>query len=94
MTIPALQAMKRDGQKVVGVVAWDFQIAQIADRVGVEIVSVKFRGSPPAGMRQGTPVKVTGLVASDWDLEGRHGIAFKAARIELLNGQGPKGGAA
>jgi 3-methyl-2-oxobutanoate hydroxymethyltransferase len=40
VTIPALQAMKRNGQKVVGVVAWDFQIAQIADRVGVEIVSV------------------------------------------------------
>src|ERR1051326_750480 len=32
--------MKRDGQKIVGLVAWDFQIAQIADRVGVDILSV------------------------------------------------------
>ena len=40
VTIPALQQMKRDGRKIVGVVAWDFQIAQIADRAGVEIVSV------------------------------------------------------
>ncbi len=40
MTIPALQKMKREGQKIVGVVAWDFQIAQIVDRVGVDIVSV------------------------------------------------------
>src|SRR5246127_5699428 len=32
--------MKRDGQKIVGVVAWDFQIAQILDRAGVDIVSV------------------------------------------------------
>src|SRR5438477_6761524 len=40
VSIPALQQMKREGQKIVGVVAWDFQIAQIADRVGVEIVSV------------------------------------------------------
>ena len=32
--------MKRDGRKIVGVVAWDYQIAQIADRAGVEIVSV------------------------------------------------------
>lgn len=40
VTIPALQEMKRTGQKIVGVVAWDFQIAQIADRVGVEIISV------------------------------------------------------
>ena len=40
MTIPALHDMKRNGRKIVGVVAWDFQIAQIADRAGVEIVSV------------------------------------------------------
>ena len=40
VTIPALQQMKRDGNKIVGVVAWDYQIAQIVDRAGVEIVSV------------------------------------------------------
>jgi 3-methyl-2-oxobutanoate hydroxymethyltransferase len=40
MTIAGLQQMKRDGRKIVGVVAWDFQIAQIADRTGVDIVSV------------------------------------------------------
>src|SRR6202163_1549656 len=32
--------MKADGQKIVGVVAWDYQIAQIVDRAGVDIVSV------------------------------------------------------
>jgi 3-methyl-2-oxobutanoate hydroxymethyltransferase len=32
--------MKAGGRKIVGVVAWDFQVAQIADRAGVEIVSV------------------------------------------------------
>src|SRR4051812_7456624 len=40
VTIPALLQMKRDGQKSVGVVAWDYQIARIADRAGVDIVSV------------------------------------------------------
>src|SRR5579864_8423568 len=40
VTIPALQQMKRDMRKIVGVVAWDYQIAKIVDRVGVEIVSV------------------------------------------------------
>jgi 3-methyl-2-oxobutanoate hydroxymethyltransferase len=40
VSIPALQWMKREGRKIVGVVAWDCQIAQIVDRVGVEIVSV------------------------------------------------------
>ena len=40
VTIPALQQMKRDGKKSVGVVAWDYQIARIADRAGVDFVSV------------------------------------------------------
>ena len=40
VTIPALQQMKRDARKIVGVVAWDYQIAQIVDRAGVDIVSV------------------------------------------------------
>src|ERR1700704_6287374 len=40
VTIPALHKMKREGKKIVGVVAWDYQMAQIADRAGVDIVSV------------------------------------------------------
>ena len=35
-----LQRMKDHGEKIVGVVAWDYQIARIVDRAGVEIVSV------------------------------------------------------
>lgn len=40
VTIPALHRMKREGRKIVGVVAWDYQIARIADRAGVDLVSV------------------------------------------------------
>jgi 3-methyl-2-oxobutanoate hydroxymethyltransferase len=40
ITIPVLQQMKRDRQKIVGVVAWDVQIAQIVYRARVDIVSV------------------------------------------------------
>jgi 3-methyl-2-oxobutanoate hydroxymethyltransferase len=40
VTVPGLQAMKREGRKIVGVVAWDHQMARIVDRAGVEIVSV------------------------------------------------------
>jgi 3-methyl-2-oxobutanoate hydroxymethyltransferase len=40
VTIPALQQMKRDGRKIAGVVAWDTPLAQLADRAGVDIVSV------------------------------------------------------
>lgn len=40
MTIPALQQMKRDGKKSVGVVAWDTQLARIADLAGIDFVVV------------------------------------------------------
>lgn len=40
VTIPALQEMKRAGRKIVGVVVYDYQMAQIVDRAGMEIVSV------------------------------------------------------
>jgi 3-methyl-2-oxobutanoate hydroxymethyltransferase len=40
VTLPALQQMKRDGRKIVGVVAWDYQIARVVERAGVDIVSV------------------------------------------------------
>ena len=40
VTVAALQTMKRDGRKIVGVVAWDTPMAQIADRAGVDLVSV------------------------------------------------------
>ena len=40
MNLATLREMKRAGRKIAGVVAWDYQIATIADRAGVEIVSV------------------------------------------------------
>ncbi len=40
ITLPALQGMKRDSRKIVGVVAWDYHMAQLADRAGVDLVSV------------------------------------------------------
>jgi len=40
MTVAALQQMKRSGQKSVGLVAWDYQIARIADRAGFDFISV------------------------------------------------------
>jgi 3-methyl-2-oxobutanoate hydroxymethyltransferase len=58
VTVPALRAMKRDGRKIVGVVAWDYQIARIVDRAGVDIVSV----GDTVGMNlwgQSNPLEVT-----------------------------------
>ena len=40
VTIPVLQQMKRDGKKSIGVVAWDYPTARIAERAGVDFISV------------------------------------------------------
>jgi hypothetical protein len=47
-----------------------------------EILAVKVTGQPSQAIRQGHPVKVTGLVAQPWTMNDRAGVAFRAARIE------------
>ena len=41
-----------------------------------------FAGAPPAGIRLGMPVKVTGLMVTDWSMGDRFGLTFRAAKIE------------
>jgi hypothetical protein len=47
-----------------------------------EIIAVKVPGQPSPSIRQGHPVKVSGLVAQPWTMGDRSGVAFRAARIE------------
>src|SRR5580698_5472081 len=39
VTVQTLQAMKREGKKIAGMVAWDYPMAQIVDRAGIDIIS-------------------------------------------------------
>ena len=59
---------------------------------GAQVFSVKFPGPLPAGMKQGMAVKVTGLVVSDWAMNDRHGLSFRASKVGAAHGQ--KAGAA
>lgn len=40
MDLAGLQRLKREGRKIVAVVAWDYPMATIAERAGVDLVSV------------------------------------------------------
>ncbi len=40
VTLRGLAQSKQQGRKIVGVVAWDYQVARIVDRAGVDLVSV------------------------------------------------------
>jgi hypothetical protein len=47
-----------------------------------DLLAVKVPGVPSSAIRQGAPVKVTGLVAQPWTMQDRSGVSFRAARIE------------
>lgn len=51
---------------------------------GAEILSVKVAGQPK-GLIQGSVAKVTGLLATTWQMGERHGVSFRADAIEFLN---------
>jgi 3-methyl-2-oxobutanoate hydroxymethyltransferase len=40
VTVPTLQQMKRDGKRIAAAVAYDYQMAQILDRAGVDLISI------------------------------------------------------
>lgn len=52
---------------------------------GAQIITVKFLGTPAVGFKQGSPVRVTGLVATNWAMDSRSGMSFRAARVEPVS---------
>jgi hypothetical protein len=52
-----------------------------------DLLAVKVPGMPSQAIRQGHPVKVTGLVAQPWTMNDRSGVAFRAARVEPVVAQ-------
>src|SRR5215216_4117784 len=47
-----------------------------------DLLAVKVPGVPSPAIRQGAPVKVTGLIAQPWTMADRSGVSFRAARVE------------
>lgn len=48
-----------------------------------DVVTVSVPGEP-TGLHNGMPVQVRDLVATPWENEGRHGVAFRATEIKPL----------
>jgi hypothetical protein len=47
-----------------------------------DLIAVKVPGVPSSAIRQGVPVKVSGLVAQPWTMADRSGVSFRALRVE------------
>src|SRR3954449_3451399 len=61
-----------------GEVLWRLQLGALGDGGG-EIIRVAVPGDPNVG--QGEMVRVGGLTAQAWELDGRSGMAFRAHAI-------------
>jgi hypothetical protein len=61
-----------------------FNVPLFAAGSGIkDSISVKVAGEPK-GLSEFTPVKVTNLIASTWEVGTNHGVSFRADRIELV----------
>ncbi|UED85847.1 hypothetical protein [Streptomyces profundus] len=49
-----------------------------------DVVNVSVPGEPN-GVQVGVPVQVRDLVATPWENDGRHGVAFRATEIKPLS---------
>ena len=79
MDLASLRAMKRAGKKIVGVVVWDYQMAQIVERAGVDLVSVGDSvGVNLWGQREGEITLEEMLVEFEGTALQLPGVAFRA----------------
>jgi hypothetical protein len=67
-----------------GEVLWRSQLVALGDGEA-EIIRVAVPGDP--GVAQGEMVRVEGLTAQAWEMEGRSGMAFRAQAIRSASGR-------
>ncbi len=77
-----------------GVPLFTVQLVVLHDG-GAEIMPVRLSGAPSGRLVQGTPVRVAGLMATQWTMGERSGVSFRAESIEgtaLAASSGPAEG--
>lgn len=67
--------------KATGELLWGLDLVVLGRVDGAEVWPVRVVGEPK-GIRTGSPLRVVGLVAAPWEIDGRHGISFRAKLIE------------
>jgi hypothetical protein len=73
-----------------GEVLWRVQLVALGDGEA-EIIRVSLPGDP--AVKQGEMVRVEGMTAQAWEMDGRNGMAFRAASIRALRAGGEKAAA-
>ena len=70
-----------------GELLWRVQLVAFGDG-GADILRVVVAGDP--GVKEGELVRVEGMTAQAWEMEGRNGMAFRATAIRSVAGRGEK----
>jgi hypothetical protein len=83
---------RQRSDKATGDPLWGLDLVALGGKDGAEVWSVRIAGEPK-GISTGQPLRVEGLTAQTWEIDGRHGISFRAERLEAA-GAAPKAQAA
>lgn len=67
---------------------WGLDLVALGGDDGAEVWPVRVAGEPK-GISTGQPVRVEGLTALTWEMEGRHGVSFRVRSLESA-GAAPK----
>jgi hypothetical protein len=67
--------------KATGELLWGLDLVVLGGEDGAEVWPVRVVGEPQ-GIQTGQALHVEGLTAMTWEIDGRHGISFRARLIE------------
>src|SRR5918998_3283918 len=67
--------------KATGELLWGLDLVALGGEDGAEVWPVR-RAGEPKGISTGQPLRVEGLTASTWEIDGRHGMSFRARSLE------------
>ncbi|MDP2710274.1 MAG: hypothetical protein Q8O56_03560 [Solirubrobacteraceae bacterium] len=80
---------KPRADRATGEVLWGLDLVALGSQDGAEVWTVRVAGEPK-GVQLGQPLAVEGLVATPWEIDGRHGISFRARKLAVVGGSQAK----
>jgi hypothetical protein len=76
---------RQRSDKATGELLWGLDLVALGGKDGAEVWHVGVAGEPK-GISTGQPVKVQGLTAMTWEIDGRHGVSFRVDGLEASGG--------
>jgi hypothetical protein len=76
--------------KATGELLWGLDLVVLGGEDGAEVWPVRVVGEPK-GITTGQPLRVEGLTAMPWEIDGRHGMSFRARIVEAAGPAPAKG---